>query len=88
MSSFLKESQRFRIIKTIKDVSCPSCPLREDPSYKNSLPCSLRVTLDTNTSFIRVLCGYCDFKSKMYYKDLLSINGILEKYKKVKSVQV
>ena len=86
MSSFLKESQRFRIIKTIKNVSCPSCPLREDPSYKNSLPCSLRVTLDTNTSFIRVICGYCDFKSKMYYKDLLSINGILEKYKKVKSV--
>ena len=86
MSCLLNETNRFRIIKTVKDLKCNSCPLMNGENNNSELPCSLRVTLDTNTSFIRVICGYCDFKSKIYYKDLLSIDGILDKHAKVKSV--
>ena len=43
---------------------------------------SLRVTMDPKFSFIRVICGFCGFKSKIYYKDILEIDGILNKHGK------
>ena len=43
--------------------------------------------MDPKFSFIRVICGYCDFKSKVYYKDILGIEGILDEYAKVKKLE-
>tara|TARA_B110000014_G_C19951195_1_gene492174 strand:+ start:418 stop:675 length:258 start_codon:yes stop_codon:yes gene_type:complete len=81
----LSEKGKFRIIRTVKGVKCSSCPLKDDNG--GELPCSLRVTMDPKFSFIRVICGYCDFKSKVYYKDILAIEGILDEHAKVKKLE-
>jgi len=43
--------------------------------------------MDPKFSFIRVISGYCDFKSKVYYKDILAIEGILDEHAKVKKLE-
>ncbi len=85
MNYLLSEKSKFRIIRTVNGVKCSSCPLKGET--EGELPCSLRATMDPKFSFIRVICGYCDFKSKVYYKDILGIEGILDEYAKVKKLE-
>ena len=85
MNYLLSEKSKFRIIRTVNGIKCNSCPLKSE--NKNELPCSLRITMDPKFSFIRVICGYCNFKSKIYYKTILGIDGILDEHAKVKKLE-
>ena len=80
MNYLLSEKPKFRIIRTVKGSKCPACDSIVDTAGEDVG--SLRVTMDPKFSFIRVICGSCGFKSKVYYKDILEIDGILDKHGK------
>ena len=80
MNYLLSEKPKFRIIRTVKGSKCPACDAKGETAGEEIG--SLRVTMDPKFSFIRVICGSCGFKSKVYYKDILDIDGILDKYGK------